>query len=250
MAYRYLKSMTVPVPLDQGPVVIRNGKTAEYELERKYSNNTRDSRVKRCVIGKIDPIDRYRMFPNENYFNLFPNNPVPDNIRDDFLRECVMKREMAKLKKDPITLAIKINQGLQQIKEEGEQTAMENIEHTQANESSESGETNEIGTESIWAIKNPRDYSIMRAMLEYIVTIIGELAMKYPNEVIDAYKVNLINEVLAEIRAVHYEENLCGFLRLIDNPTETEDSKGKTKVEGQTYSDVYLMLKWYMSMPV
>ena len=250
MAYRYLKSMTVPVPLDQGPVVIRKQKTVEYELGRKYSSKTRDSRVRRCVIGKIDPADKHRMFPNENYFRMFPNNPVPESIRYDFLRECAVKREMAKLKKDPIELAIRLEQGLQQLKKEGEMISMEENNHTEMNESNETGKADEANESNGWAIKNPRDFNIMKEMFDYTVSIIGELAMKYPNEVVDGYKVQLINEVLAEIRACYYDENLCQFLRLIDNPAEITAEEEKTTLKGLTYSDVYLMLKWYESMPV
>lgn len=250
MAYRYLKSMTVPVPLEQGPVVIRRQKTVEYELGREYSSKTHDSRVRRCVIGKIDQADRHRMFPNENYFRFFPNNPVPEGIRYSFLRECAVKREMAKLKKDPIELAIRLEQGLQQLKEEGEKIAMESQDHTEINENNETGNAGKVNETGEWAIQNPKDFNIMRDMLDYITVFIGELATKYPNEVVDAYKVQLINEVLAELRACYYDENLERYLRLIDDPTEITDQDGKTTLKGLTYSDVYLTLKWYRSMPL
>ena len=68
----YLRTMTVPIPLDDGPVVLRQGKTVEYQLERTYESEDKSTRVKRRVIGKVDPVNPSRMFPNETYFRLFP----------------------------------------------------------------------------------------------------------------------------------------------------------------------------------
>ena len=94
MSNPILKEMTVPIPED-GSVVIRNGKRVEYQLERVYSPETKDSRVKRQAIGKVDPMQEGRMFPNEAYFELFPDNEVPEDVRDEFLRECAIKRQAA-----------------------------------------------------------------------------------------------------------------------------------------------------------
>ena len=68
----YLKELTVPIPQNDGRVVIRRGKTVEYELDRTYSQERQDTRVTRRVIGKVDPVNLGRMFPNEMYFQLFP----------------------------------------------------------------------------------------------------------------------------------------------------------------------------------
>ena len=82
----YLRTMTVAIPLEDGPVVIRQGKTVEYQLERTYESEDKSTRVKRRVIGKVDPVNPGRMFPNETYFLLFPENEVPEEVRDEFLR--------------------------------------------------------------------------------------------------------------------------------------------------------------------
>ena len=68
MTNYFLKEMTVAIP---EKTIIRNEKRVEYELERTYSSDTKDSRVVRRMIGKVDPVNPGRMFPNEMYFQLF-----------------------------------------------------------------------------------------------------------------------------------------------------------------------------------
>ena len=41
----YLRTMTVRIPLEDGPVVIRQGKTVEYQLERTYESEDKSTRV-------------------------------------------------------------------------------------------------------------------------------------------------------------------------------------------------------------
>lgn len=53
------------------------------ELDREYSSETQNSRVRRRTIGKVVPLFADRMYPNENYFALVPNT-VPREIRDPF----------------------------------------------------------------------------------------------------------------------------------------------------------------------
>ena len=48
----YLKAASVPIPRENPKVVIRNGKAVEFETERVYSPEKKDTRVKRVVIGK------------------------------------------------------------------------------------------------------------------------------------------------------------------------------------------------------
>ena len=252
MACRYLKTCTVPIPLDQGPVVIRNQKTVEYELDRTYSSKTKDSRVRRRVIGKVDPFHLTRMYPNENYFELFPKNEVPDEIRDYFLRECAVKRDMAVIKKDPAEVIRRVQLGFQQLQREGELIRMEN-EKAAAEKAQEIANAHETGTagkpSSEWIIQTPYDLEIMRSMFMRIYGFIYVLAEKHPNEVMNTYSVRLINEVLAEIRACYYDENMAAFLRLIDEPNEVTDEKGKKTISGLTYADVLLILQMYESMP-
>ena len=64
----FLKEVTVPVPEIEGKIVIRNGRTVEFETERVYQKKTQNTRVKRKVIGKIHPYRAGIMYPNEAYF--------------------------------------------------------------------------------------------------------------------------------------------------------------------------------------
>ena len=96
----YLKELTVPIPEDK-LVVIRKGKSVEYETDRIYSPEKQNTRVVRRVIGKVDPVNPGRMFPNEMYFQLFPENEVPEEVRDEFLRGCEIKRQMNAVRSDP-----------------------------------------------------------------------------------------------------------------------------------------------------
>ena len=100
MAGYYMKEMTVPIP-DDRRVVIRREKTVEYEIDRSISEEKGDTRVTRRVIGKIDPVNPGRMFPNEMYFQLFPENEVPEDVRDEFLRRCEIRRMMKEVRVDP-----------------------------------------------------------------------------------------------------------------------------------------------------
>ena len=77
---------------------------------------------------------------------------------------------------------------------------------------------------------------------------IEELAGKYPNEVMVPYKVKQINEVLEEIRKNVEDGGILQYLRLIEEPEITEEN-GSTIINGLTYSDVLLMLKWYKVLP-
>jgi hypothetical protein len=99
----YLKDYPVEIPFDQYRIVIRKEKWVSLEVERRYNKDTGDSRVQRKVIGQVVPLFPGKMYPNENYFSLVVPNHVPEDIRDAFLRRCERKRELAELKKDPIS---------------------------------------------------------------------------------------------------------------------------------------------------
>ena len=107
--------MTVPIPLDDGPVVIRQGKTVEYQLERTYESEDKSTRVKRRVIGRVDPVNPGRMFPNETYFQLFPENKVPAEVRDEFLRGCEIKRQMQTIRRNPEEIIEGVVNGLNEM---------------------------------------------------------------------------------------------------------------------------------------
>ena len=120
----YLKDYPVPVPCDRKGIIIRNEKRVELESDRAYSTETKDTRVKRKTIGMLLPLFPEQMYPNENYFELVPENTVPADIRDAFLRRCERKKEIDRLKKDPAAMARRIADGIRSLKEKGREIAM------------------------------------------------------------------------------------------------------------------------------
>ena len=110
----YLKELTVPIPEDR-LAVIRKGKSVEYETDRIYSPETKNTRVVRRVIGKVDPVNPGRMFPNEMYFQLFPENEVPEEVRDEFLRGCGIKRQMQTIRRNPEEIIEGVVNGLSEL---------------------------------------------------------------------------------------------------------------------------------------
>ena len=185
MANPILKEMTVPIP-EGGSVVIRNGKRVEYQLERIYSPETKDSRVKRQVIGKVDPVQPGRMFPNEFYFELFPDNEVPEDVREEFLRECAIKRQMHVIRQSPEEIVDNVVKGLSELRVESEE----------------------------WRVE--KNYTMLRRVFDEVYYAVEELAGKYPNEVIVPFKVERINEVLEALRGSIDDEKIKPFLRLIE----------------------------------
>ena len=229
MIHYYLSSWTVEVPRDKF-TVIRKGKTVEYQIERVYSPESKDTRVKRCVIGKIDPANRSRMYPNENYFRLFPENNVPEQIRDAFLRKCEFTREKEKIKKDPDEMARMVAEGMKMLLKENRKN----------------GGNGEGITE---AEKNLTDFMIVREMFDKLYYYMDMLAEKNPNDVVNVFKVRKINEVLEEFRAFVRDGEMKNYLQLLDEPREEMDEKGNKTLTGMTYSDAMVLLKWYKSMP-
>ena len=214
----YLKEYSVPIPYHKGSVVIRRGKTVEFQLERVYSSDTKDSRVKRKVIGKVDPADEGMMFPNETYFMLFPENSVPAEIRENYLYECRRKREIEELMKCPGRLAKSVAKGLELMKKEGIRL--------------------EEGDEKL--LRENRRYALAKSVFDQLYGSMMDLAEKRPNEVADKYKVKMINEVLTEIRKELSEEHLAEYLAVIPEPEGEEGEE-----EGLTYSDVFMAMQWY-----
>ena len=120
MGNYYLKTITVPIPEDK-LVVIRKGERVEYEIDRIYLPEEQNTRVKRKVIGRVDPVQPGRMFPNEAYFQLFPENEVPEEVRNEFLRECEIKRQMRVIRKNPEEVAEGVVRGLSDLRVESEE---------------------------------------------------------------------------------------------------------------------------------
>jgi hypothetical protein len=237
MAGPFLKEITVAIP-QEGPVVIRNEKRVEYQLERKYSSDTQDSRVIRRTIGKVDPVQPERMFPNEAYFELFPDNEVPKDIRDEFLRECEIKRQMKVIRRSPEEIIDNVVRGMDMLN----QGAFRSPPGTPSADCP----TNPLRSECFLNDEDGMNYRMLRRVFDEMYYAIEELAGKFPNEVIVPFKVERINEVLKELRGLSdrprtpsdessLEDPIYKHLRLID--------------EGLTYSDVMLIMKWYKVLP-
>ena len=225
----YLKELTVPIPEDK-LVVIRKGKSVEYETDRIYSPETKNTRVVRRVIGRVDPVNPGRMFPNETYFQLFPENRVPAEVRDEFLRGCEIKRQMQTIRRNPEEIIEGVVNGLNEMG--GFPISPQPPFGHSSNEKTD----------------NQLNYVMLRRLFDDIYYSIEELAGKYPNEVIAPFKVKQINEVLEEIRKNVDDEGIRPYLRLIEEP-EIAEENGSTMIKGLTYSDVLMMLKWYKVLP-
>jgi hypothetical protein len=229
----FLKEITVPIPEIAGKIVLRNGRTVEYETERVYQKKTRDTRVKRKVIGRVHPYLPGIMYPNEAYFQLIPND-VPAEIRDRFLARCARRREMNRLKRNPEEMMKKVQEGLEKMTKIGAAIAGEN-----------DGGTGE--KETRWYVKNQRD-------LDYLIDLFGTLydqievyAQKEPNAVVQPFKVAMLNRILRELKEVLPDLEVIQCLSMIEMPevSEDEDGKGKKELSGLSYSDVLMHLSWY-----
>ena len=236
MAGYYMKEMTVPIP-DDRRVVIRREKTVEYEIDRNRSEDKGDTRVTRRVIGKVDPVNLGRMFPNEMYFQLFPENEVPEEVRDEFLRGCEIKRRMQEIRRSPEEIIEGVVNGLSELGAGGRNVGDGSLVPHSCNCEKPSP-----------CSEKSLNYVILRRLFDDIYYAIEELASKYPNEVIAPFKVKQINEVLEEIRKNVDDEGILPYLRLIEEPGITEEN-GSTIIKGLTYSDVLLMMKWYKVLP-
>ena len=233
----YLKELTVPIPEDR-LAVIRRGKSVEYETDRTYSPETKNTRVVRRVIGKVDPVNPGRMFPNETYFQLFPENEVPEEVRDEFLRGCGIKRQMQTIRRNPEEIIEGVVNGLSELRTSG----------CNAGDGSLVPHSCNCEKPSPCSTRVPFGYVMLRRLFDDIYYAIEELASKYPNEVMAPYKVKQINEVLEKIRGNVQDEGIRPYLRLIEEPEETGED-GKSVWKGLTYSDILMMLKWYKVLP-
>ena len=232
----YLKELTVPIPEDR-LAVIRKGKSVEYETDRIYSPETKNTRVVRRVIGKVDPVNPGRMFPNEMYFQLFPENEVPEEVRDEFLRGCEIKRQMQEIRRSPEEIIEGVVNGLSELGAGGRNVGDGSLVPHSCNCEKPSP-----------CSEKSLSYVLLRRLFDDIYYAIEELASKYPNEVIAPFKVKQINEVLEEIRKNVDDKGILPYLRLIEEPEETGED-GKSVLKGLTYSDILLMLKWYKVLP-
>jgi hypothetical protein len=239
MAGYYMKEMTVPIP-DDRRVVIRREKTVEYEIDRSISEEKGDTRVTRRVIGKVDPVNPGRMFPNEMYFQLFPENEVPEEVREEFLRGCEIKRQMQEIRRSPEEIVEGVVNGLSELRAGGRNVGDGSVVPHSWNEQNR----------PLVPPNRPLVPPVMlRRLFDDIYYAIEELAGKYPNEVMVPFKVKQINEVLEELRQNVDDGGILPYLRLVEEPEEVEDQEGKSIWKGLSYSDVLMMLKWYKVLP-
>ena len=233
----YLKDITVPIPFEQGRIVIRRGKAVEMELSRLYSEEKKDSRVCRRVIGQMAPLYTDRMYPNENYFALVKND-VPAEIRDAFLLRCAKKREIAELKKDPAAMRRRVSEGIQYLKEKGKKAAGET---TKVN----GGQTPAITVPAPWYITDEHD-------LNYVIRVFGDLyammeayAMKYPDSIPATYKVRMLNGILKELKITLPDHRIIQDLDIIEEPVTEKNTDRTAVLTGMSNSDVLMLLTWY-----
>jgi hypothetical protein len=208
----------------------------EYETDRIYSPETKNTRVVRRVIGKVDPVNPGRMFPNETYFQLFPENEVPEEVRDEFLRGCGIKRQMQTIRRNPEEIIEGVVNGLSELRV------------SNAGDGSLVPHSCNCEKPSPCSTRAPFGYVMLRRLFDDIYYSVEELAGKYPNKVMAPYKVKQINEVLEKIRGNVQDEGIRPYLRLIEEPEEAGED-GKSAWKGLTYSDILMMLKWYKVLP-
>ena len=154
---------------------------------------------------------------------------MPDDVREEFLRECEIKRQMSVIRKNPEEVIDGVVRGLEKLRGLSSSTKAPLASAPLRSECFNEGDG--------------MNYTMLRRVFDEIYYAIEELAGKFPNEVIVPFKVERINEVLDALRkSIKQERGLSdrplypfGFLRLID--------------EGLTYSDVLLLLKWYKVLP-
>lgn len=75
----YLKR-SIPIPEANGKIsrqTTKSGTYIHYVFERSYNPQKRHTIPKRTIIGKLAP-DGVSMFPNEKFFDFFPNVPMPE----------------------------------------------------------------------------------------------------------------------------------------------------------------------------
>ena len=229
----YLKEITVPIPFEQGKIVIRNEKTVQMELDREYSSETQNSRVRRRTIGKVVPLFADRMYPNENYFALVPNT-VPREIRDPFLTRCAKKREIAELKKDPAAMQRRVSNGVQYLKEKGKQ-----LSPADQNQEQKSPD------EKKWYVRDHHDLAYIMQVFNDIYLLLETYTEKRPEGIFAGHKVKMINKILNELKITLKDHLIIQDLELIEEPRKVTDENGVTTLEGMSNCDVLMLLTWY-----
>ena len=229
----YLKDYPVPVPCDRKGIIIRNEKRVELESDRAYSTETKDTRVKRKTIGMLLPLFPEQMYPNENYFELVPENTVPADIRDAFLRRCERKKEIDRLKKDPAAMARRIADGIRALKEKGREIAMAQGKEIDEKEA------------RVWYISDEYDLEYVMKVFSDLYSLMESYAAKDPHRILGTYQVKMFNEILKELKATLPDHWILQKLELIEEPREETGPDGTSYMTGKSNSDVLMLLTWY-----
>ena len=93
--------------------------------------------------------------------------------------------------------------------------------------------------------KDRERLAILKQILNGILTAIRNQARKRPNDIVNTYKVNKINEILIEIRDKYKESDYLDLLDLMEEPKIVKDEDGEISITGTTYSDAEVMLSHY-----
>lgn len=89
--------------------------------------------------------------------------------------------------------------------------------------------------------------AVLFQILNQIQESIKIRTKKRPDEIINRYKAQQINRILAEIREAYGGSNYEDLLGMIEEPKE-EEQDGKTVMTGMTYSDAEIVLAHYAAI--
>ena len=83
----------IPIPVVTGKISRQktpSGTYVHYILERVYDPKKKHTVPKRVIIGRVCPDNDKNMFPNERFFEYFPNTPLPE-LREEAKRCTTLK---------------------------------------------------------------------------------------------------------------------------------------------------------------
>lgn len=116
------------------------------------------------------------------------------------------------------------------------------------NRSNEGPEQKDAGQQGQKMVPLTRErYELLRSQLRYTLKSIDQMAKKHPNMLVGTYKARKINKTLSEIRTIYLGTEYEDMLDLIDEPHRVEVD-GETNIEGMSYTDVQIMLNYYIAV--
>ena len=86
-------NFTVQIPSIKGKVLTKDKGTTTYILYQyglDYKPDKKYAIPKRTIIGKVDPADRSRMYPNEKFQEYFPEVVFPEELPEAY-RSCCLR---------------------------------------------------------------------------------------------------------------------------------------------------------------